>query len=277
MKFVYVDESGNNNEDRFLAFFGIQIDGYRLKKAMREVKPVLEKVANAYPGDLREIKSSRMVNGKSAWRGVDPDIRKGLFLDLCGFPATIGARAYAFVLDRQPYNASNIGQAQTPWRSTPWLAGATAIALFAQRTNQGDSNNKGLTVLIFDDNKVELPKLSEYLISSSTDADEFYGRTAKSDPFDHIIDTAFAIKSEHSTLVQISDACAYALRRRAELTIGGREEEWNGETGFIEKAFGLFSSRVQFPAKTWVKNPSCDAACWIRDVGISAFDKWVKG
>lgn len=276
MKFVYVDESGNNGEDRFLVFYGIQIDGYRLKKAMLDVRPVLKKVSDAYPGDLREIKSSRLVNGKSGWRNVDAEVRKGLFLDLCGFTNTIGAKAYAIVLDRRAYAAANVDLAVTPWRSTPWLAGATAIALFSQRTNQRERNNKGLTVLIFDDNKAELPKLSEFLISSSTDADEYYGRKAKSDPFDHIIDTAFAIKSEHSTLVQISDACAYAIRRRAELSLGGNEEAWDGEKAYIENAFGLFSGRIQCPTKIWVKNPFCEAATWIKDIGISNFDKWIK-
>lgn len=276
MKFVYVDESGNNGEDRFLVFYGIQIDGYRLKKAMRDVMPVFRKVANAYPEELREIKSSKMVNGKSGWRNVDAEIRKSLFLELCGFTNEIGARAHAIVLDRRAYNDSKIDYAATPWRSTSWLAGATTIALFAQKANQGELNNKGLTVLIFDDNKAELPKLSEFLISSSPDADEYYERGKKSEPFEHIVDTAFAIRSEHSTLVQISDACAYAIRRRAELTVGGDEEEWEGERAFIEKAISRFSGRIHCPSKIWVKNPSCEAAAWIRDVGINNFDKWVK-
>lgn len=274
MKFLYVDESGNSNEDRFLTFFGVQIDAYKLKASMKVARPLLRDVANAFPENLRELKTSRMVNGKGGWRNVDPEERKCLFLRLCAFPSEVSGRGIAFIVDRERYaDADN----NCPgWAATPWLTGAISIAMFAQSLNQDLQKNKGLTVLIFDDNKVELPKLSSFLVESCPDVDEFYARSAKAEPFDHIIDTAFAIKSEQSELVQVSDACAYAIRRKAELELGGEEEEWDGELDLMQQACGKFASRVQFPKRTWVASPHCQCAAWVRDIGCPDLNKWVS-
>ena len=46
---------------------------------------------------------------------------------------------------------------------------------------------------------------------------------AKKDRFDHIINTAFAIKSDHSSMVQVADAISYVYRRHLELITGAAE------------------------------------------------------
>ena len=274
MKFLYVDESGNRNDDKFLTFFGVQIDAYKLKAAMRVARPILRDVAAAFPGNLKELKTSRMVNGHGGWRRVNPDIRKRLFLRLCGFLSDVSGVGLTYILDRDRY-AEHSGKDRPQWAVTPWLTGAISIAMFAQSLNQTAKNNKGLTVLIFDDNEVELPKLSSFLVESCVDVDEFYGRSMTAEPFDHIVDTAFAIKSEQSELVQVSDACAYALRRKAELKLGGKQEEWEGELDLMRQACGKFAGRVRFPARTWVANPHCQCAKWIVDVAPPDLRKWV--
>jgi hypothetical protein len=242
MKFVYVDESGSAADPIFV-FFGLQVDAYRLKKVMRDADALFEKVAAAYPEGLRELKSSRMVNGVGGWRKVDPVVRKDLFLALCSFVDGAKASGYTFALRTAQYeelrDKFNLGT----WLATPWLAGATTLSMFAQKTNQGESNNKGMTVLIFDDNKAELPQLSDFIVSSCAEVDEYYERAKRTEPFDTIIDTAFGIKSDHSTLVQISDACAYAIRRTAELEICGLDPAWDGEGAFSEM-HSLFSVTV---------------------------------
>ena len=273
MKFLYVDESGNGNKDPYLVFFGLQVDAYKLKKAMRDARPLLAAVSDAFPEELRELKSSRMVNGRGGWRKVAPNLRKDLFHRLCRYVSQVSATGFAFVIERAKYDASSCPPV---WASTPWLTGAVTIAMFVQRQNQRIASNKGLTVMIFDDNKFELPKLSNFLIESCRDVDEYYERSSKAEPFDHIVDTAFAIKSEHSRLVQVSDACAYAIRRRAEIELGKTNQEWDGELAFIKNAFRGFSSRICYPTKTWTGSPWCAAVCWIREVGIPDFKKWME-
>ncbi len=58
--------------------------------------------------------------------------------------------------------------------------------------------------------------------------------------FDHIINTAFAIKSEHSSFVQVADALAYIYRRHFELE--DLEEVWEGEKDFYSSLHNKLES-----------------------------------
>ena len=74
-----------------------------------------------------------------------------------------------------------------------------------------------------------MPKLSDELYQGDAWFDGLYqaqgkkrGKTVwlertKKDRFDHIINTAFAIKSDHSSMVQVADAISYVYRRHLEL------------------------------------------------------------
>lgn len=274
MKFLYVDESGNSN-DPYFSFFGLYVDGYKLKKVMSMARPLFHDIAAAFPETLRELKSSRLVNGIGAWRNVDPERRKLLFRLLTAFVAEAGCHGYSYLLERRAYR---VLQPPLPeWAKTQWQCGALALCMFLQRDNNDVRNNKGISVLIFDDNRVELPRLSEFLLQSTLEVDEYYERKRRAEPFDQIIDTAFSIKSDHSQLVQISDACAFALRRCAELELAGRAEAWQGEADFFREAVNDFGSRVKFPTRTWVANPHCEMAVSIKSLGIGNLNRWVGG
>jgi len=272
MKFVFVDESGDARSDPILVHFGLMVDAYKLKTTMRAARPVLTRVDTAYPGDLREIKASRLVNGVGAWRNVAPEDRKALFLELCGLAAEASAGCFASLLDR-----GRIGKVPAPvWAATPWMTGAIALAMSIQRVNQRQRRNKGLTVLIFDDNKMELPAFSEFLMQSAPEIDEFYERKRGGDPFDHIIETAFAIKSEHSELVQVSDACAFALRRRAEIELCGSPEAWAGEADLFAEAVSAFKDRLQFAPGMWTGTADLPAVEYLREVSPANLKDWLS-
>ena len=49
--------------------------------------------------------------------------------------------------------------------------------------------------------------------------------------FDQIINSAFAIKSEHSSLIQVADAVSYAYRRHLQLK--SDSEKWAGERQYF--------------------------------------------
>jgi len=100
---------------------------------------------------------------------------------------------------------------------------------------QGIEKNKGHTVFICDDNKQEMANLSDALYKADLWFDPIYLQTSKkkapAQRFDQIINTAFAIKSHHSSLVQVADAVSYAYRRHLELK--SDEEEWDGELEYF--------------------------------------------
>ena len=103
-------------------------------------------------------------------------------------------------------------------------------------------NNKGLTVVIMDDNKIEMPKLSDGLYRGDPWYDGLYQVRAmkhskmvwvertKRNRFNQIVNTAFAIKSDHSSLIQVADAISYVYRRHFELK--SSKEEWPGEKNY---------------------------------------------
>ena len=111
------------------------------------------------------------------------------------------------------------------------------IAALVQKKMQRMEKNKGHTVFICDDNKLEMANLSEALHKADPWFDPIYLQTSKSKKsasarrFNQIINSAFAIKSEHSSLVQVADALSYAYRRHLELK--SDKEEWEGERDYF--------------------------------------------
>jgi hypothetical protein len=54
--------------------------------------------------------------------------------------------------------------------------------------------------------------------------------------FSNIVNAAFAIKSEHSSFVQVADAAAYVYRRHLELK--SEDEAWLGERSYFDGLTG---------------------------------------
>jgi hypothetical protein len=57
------------------------------------------------------------------------------------------------------------------------------------------------------------------------------GKTIAGERFDQIINSGFAIKSEHSSLVQVADAVSYVYRRHLELK--DENEKWTDEQQYF--------------------------------------------
>ena len=125
-----------------------------------------------------------------------------------------------------------------------------------QKRMQGTKARKGLTVFIMDDNKREMPKLSHALYQRNPWYDGLYAQQRKMrgkqtwearsthDRFDQIVNTAFAVKSDHSSLVQVADAISYVYRRHLELSC--EPEKWSGERDyFADLVAGLEPARAK--------------------------------
>ena len=122
------------------------------------------------------------------------------------------------------------------------------IAALVQQKMQRMEKNKGHTVFICDDNKREMANLSDALYKADPWFDPIYqtsktkkGKTvwcevAHDERFDQIINTGFAIKSHHSSLIQVADAVSYAYRRHLE--IKNDKEEWPGEGEYFASLVG---------------------------------------
>jgi uncharacterized protein DUF3800 len=242
MKFAYLDESGDHGQGDVFVMVAILIDAYRLQKHSRKFDEMISNFLATHPYSPKELKTKAFINGADGWSKVDPTARKQFITEICELAAqcaTVFGVAFSF---------QNFSKAINTWQNQPlgksfWLAGAMFIAALVQQKMQQGKKNKGLTVFICDDNKREMSNLSDALYVGDPWFDPMYQKSTRKrglriwkeipedERFDQIVDTGFAIKSHHSSFVQVADAVAYVYRRHIELT-SGEEEQWEAEKDY---------------------------------------------
>jgi uncharacterized protein DUF3800 len=242
MKFAYVDESGSSAEGDVFVMAGILVDAYRLRKHSLKLDNMISSFLAQHPGLKKELKTKRMINGEGGWSAVGADERKQFLREICDL-AKECARIFAVAISFKKHAAAVEGSYEQPFGKSYWLGAALFITGLIQQRMQTGKRNKGLTVLICDDNKKEMQNLSDalydahpwfdpmYQRSKSKNGQTIWGAIPEGRRFDQIVDTAFAIKSEHSSLVQLADAVTYIYRRDIELQ--SNPERWDGEKAYF--------------------------------------------
>ncbi|SHM66171.1 DUF3800 domain-containing protein [Roseibium suaedae] len=244
MKFIYFDESGSRDEGDVFVMCGLMVDAYKLRKKTADFDEMFAALLTRHPGSGTELKTKRFINGKGGWRAVPAQERKAFLTDVCRLAVSNGGKLFGIGLSFEAFDAAIDAGYGHPFGNNYWLASSMFSSALVQKKMQGVKNSKGLTVVIMDDNKVDMPKLSDGLYNAEAWYDPLYqirGRRRgkpiwidrkPTDRFDHIINTAFAIKSDHSSLVQVADAICYVYRRHLELKTA--DEIWDGEQEFYQ-------------------------------------------
>ena len=270
MKFIYIDESGSRDQGDVFVTCGLMVDAYKLRRKTAEFDARLEAILARHPGVRPELKTKRFINGHRGWRHVDAQERKDFLTDVCRLAASNGGKVYGIALSYVALDAATEANHGHPFGDSYWLAGALFTGCLVQKKMQMVRNSKGLTVVIMDDNKAEMPAFSDSLYEADPWFDGLYQqqrqwrgrlrwepRTAK-DRFDQIINTAFAIKSNHSSLVQVADAISYAYRRHLELT--DEEEAWPGEQAYYRSLVDILEPQREKLGRC--PDASCRAFFW---------------
>ena len=245
MKFIYVDESGGPDQSDVFTMCGLMVDAYKLRKKTQDFDELLRGMFSGLPIQRppRELKTKKFIEGGGPWKVIDAEERKEFLANVCQLAVANGGKVFGIALSFAAFDcAKGLGLGQ-PTQGNLWLASAMYTCCLLQKKMQGISGHKGLTVFIMDDNKREMPKLSNALYQRSPWYDGLYEqqRTKRGKPtwearspqdrFDQIVNTAFAVKSDHSSLVQVADAISYVYRRHLELVVG--PEKWAGERDFF--------------------------------------------
>lgn len=237
MKFVYIDESGSAGQGRDDVFVmaGILIDAYNLRPATADFDKKLKEMRQQHPSEPEDLKASKIINGDGGWSRVSPEIRKQFFTDVVNQIDSV----YAFAMSFESFKkAVSDFDANPQTQRSYWIACSMYLISLIQKKMQTAPKSKGLSVLIFDDNKQEMSNLSDILYKCDAWYNALYARpkthkgktvweVKPSNRFDQIINSAFAIKSEHSSLVQVADIVSYIYRRHLELL--SLSEEYAGE------------------------------------------------
>ena len=244
MKFIYVDESGARDQGDVFVMTGLMVDAYRLRKKTTDFDAKLEAIFARHPGTRGDLKTKRFINGAGAWNQVPAQQRKDFLREICELAVSNGGKVYGIAFSYDRFDDALAADHGHPFADSYWIANAMFVSSLVQKKMQGVANAKGLTVFIMDDNKREMANLSDGLYKCSEWYDGLYqcrgtkrgkriwlARKPK-DRFDQIINTAFAIKSDHSSLVQVADALSWVYRRHLELK--SQAEQYVGEKAFYQ-------------------------------------------
>ena len=259
MKFVYVDESGGPDQSDVFVMIGLLVDAYRLRKKTADFDDLLNDLLQRHPGHPDELKTKRFINGSGGWSVVPPDERKQFLRDICTLAAD-GGKLFGIGMSFNNFDAAIAADHNHLTGNSYWLAAGLFVTALVQKKMQTVPGNKGLTVLVMDDNKQEMPNLSDALYKADSWLDGLYQVQRRvrrrmvwkcriaADRLDQIINTAFAIKSEHSSLVQVSDALSFIYRRHLELK--AEAEAYRGETEFYEELVRIIDPRRERLGRT---------------------------
>ncbi|TYO91167.1 DUF3800 domain-containing protein [Oceanicella actignis] len=244
MKFIYIDESGSAGEGDVFVMCGLMVDAYKLRKKTADFDRMLSGFLARHPGSNTELKTSKFINGKGGWNKIDPAERKAFLSEMCQLAVANGGKLFGIGLSFGALAKAREAGHGHPFGESYWLAGGMFTCALVQKKMQGAQKGKGLTVVIIDDNKKEMPAISDGLYDADPWFDGLYQRRGSKrgkklwlprtpgDRFDQIINTAFAIKSHHSSLVQVADAICYVYRRHLELL--DCNEAYPGEREFYQ-------------------------------------------
>ena len=199
----------------------------------------------------KELKTSKFINGGAGWSKVSHEQRKKFINEMFDIVTKYG-KIYAFALSFDKFERIVKQTSDLPdHQENYWVAAAMYISANIQKINQKISRNKGLTVLIFDDNRKGMSHLSDALHTPSEWYDDLYAirsskhsTVATNNRFNRIVNTAFAIKSEHSSLVQVADCASYVYRRDLELK-NGESPKYEGEKKLYKDWVEKLNSRKE--------------------------------
>lgn len=259
MYLVYVDETGIDGVAPVVIMTGIVVNDEKLSKTQRELEKILERVAAAAGGPLRELKSADLLLGQGRFRKMDNDVRCNVIENLCAWLTDRSHQLALSAIDIAALSASS----PPGWEvADPWMAAAAHMALQLQRAHGGKTGSKGRTALIFDNNPKGLAKLAEFVNSPPAWSDEYYGRGPRQRALNQLIDTPFAVQSHHVGLVQVADVFAAIFRYHVELADFGQPERYPGQRGHVESWVSLLAPRLLPRAARWPTKTPSKAASW---------------
>jgi hypothetical protein len=283
MKVCYVDDSGNPAQDRIFVMVGIVADAIRLNKSSRECTKLFDDVRTLVTQEGKhsphELKGSRILYGKDAWKYVDADKRKQVFSDLSGWLCERKHDIVIAALDASKSTKKAASAQDVPEQLSKhlWVAAGLNIAIQLQAKHRGEQSNKGNTFLFIDDNCQNLPELCKFLWTPPDWLKDYYPLAKKEEQLDQIIDTAFAVQSHHCSLVQAADLLAFIVRRHFELLANVNDPAWDEEPDFIKECLQLIAPRIYRNSGGMKSANTSHCAAWYRAIAPKGYDKLLKG
>lgn len=156
MYICYIDESGHcgkkyNPQQPVEVLCGVITDLTKLFKTQKEQRELLE-ILNKNSIPASELKSADMYAGRGAWAKVDASIRVQVIEKILDWMSERSCKAFLCPIDAQEFfNRKSNGCVISKLLHYPYEAGAIKMLAAIQRKQRNKKNNKGKTIVVFDE------------------------------------------------------------------------------------------------------------------------------
>lgn len=227
MKFCYLDESGTGGQP-IAVMAGVIADANRMHLTKDAWSGLLDQLSEIVGSRVQEFHSHKFYSGSGIWKGLDGHHRAGIISAIIQWMKDRKHKVVYSALDVQFYNALREKDDRLE-DLTPWGTIALHAALGVQRCHQGESKNKGHTVLVFDEQVKEKDRFTDLILDPPEWTDSYYDRGRRQKRLDQLIDVPHFVDSRKVELVQVADLYAFVLRRHFELESGYEEPKYEDE------------------------------------------------
>ena len=270
MYMCYVDESGHcgkkyNIEQPVEVLCGVLTDTTKLFKTQREHAEILQ-ILKERNIPLEELKASEAYRGRKSWANVPHGVRDRVFELILVWAQERVCKYIVCPIDTKKFfDQKEAGCAISKNLCHPYETGAMNVVLAVERLQKTKKNNKGKTLIVFDEQKEHDKNILTLLEGDLSFTDSYTGYKpkprAKKQPqrLDQIIDVPHFSKSHLSVLIQIADWVAFIVNKYLFLTTYGEEEKYEGELEKITRWY-LTIGESKIP-HTHIDPPGKDFIC----------------
>ena len=264
MKFCYLDETGLDQHTSVVIVVGVVVDALRMNRTKVEWGDLFARISALANKPVREIHAMDLIPGRSAWRGVDGNVRAEIIDTILDWFAERKHFVTFAAVDKERYKQL-AGDFRKNDLGAPWNVAAFHVVLTLQRAYQKSKGNKGHTVFIFD--KGQPPdKLIELITDPPEWSRVYYDKDQSRDHLDQVIDVPFYAESHHVPLVQVADLVCYILRRFTDLRDYGSQDRYPGESDRYEGWVSKIKRRCISRSHRYQKSQVSDTARFFNDL-----------
>lgn len=241
MFLCYADESGFTGnvydaKQPVLVLAGINPNLYNYHKSDSDFKKVFEIINKRI--SISELKGCQIYRGYGKWKRIDPKIRDNVIKFYINWIRDRNHNLIIIAIDNKKFFDLKRSSKYKYFDDLecPYLLASLHLSCIIQKINRAKDKNKGKTILVFDEQRAYSGKLSELIYSPPEYIDDYvkYDAKKESQRLNQIIDTAFFVRSHHSSMAQVADVVAYLFRLFLELKHYGKPEEYTGELKKVE-------------------------------------------
>jgi len=237
MFLCYADESGFNGkkynpQQPIQVMVAIFPNVYNFHRTDSEFRDVFNLINKKIP--ISEIKGEQIYRGKRSWGSVSYELRDKVIEFYINWIKSRNHKLIVTAIDNKAFFDFRKSEPSNPFIEKiqyPYLLAGLHIAMVIQKMNRNREKNKGKTLIIFDEQDKFESQLADLIFNPPVFIDDFVVFDIRKDKYRlcQIIDTAFFVKSHHSSMAQVVDIVAYLFRLYIEFTAYGAVEAYEGE------------------------------------------------